>query len=187
MKTDCLQRWAERKIKRWKSYNQVKRGKPLLLQQFWIDRRKQLLENHCYAFWLAKKSRASFSTNYKRNKTKANYTLYVRFFPRFEQVTVNFSESDWLNALFSPGVITGSRSRWAGACNSHTKPVTAFSQTNLFLVPFSSVKERQVRSSDAVTSISVLWLIGHGTPTGVSFKVIRSKNKLVYENAVTEI
>ena len=160
MKTDCLQRRAERKIKRWKSYNQVKRGKPLLLQQFWIDRRKQLLENHCYAFWLAKKSRASFSTNYKRNKTKASYTLYVRFFPRFEQVTVNFSESDWLNALFSPGVIIGSRSRWAWACNSHTKPMSRhFHRLIYFLYTFSSVKERQFRSSDAAMSISVLWLV----------------------------
>ena len=60
---------------------------------------------------MAKKSCATFSTDYKRNKTKqnkANYTLYAPFFPRFasEQVTVNFSESDRLIALFSSVVIT---------------------------------------------------------------------------------
>ena len=52
------------------------------------------------------------------------------------------------------------RSRWAGACNSHTKPMTRyFYRLIYFSYTFSFVKERQFRSSDAVTSISVLWLV----------------------------
>ena len=46
------------------------------------------------------------------------------------------------------------------------------------------MKERQFRSSNAVTSISVLWL-GMAHPR--ESKQIRSKNKSVDENAVAEI
>ena len=62
-----------------------------------------------------------------------------------------------------------SRSRWAGACNSHTRPLSRHFYRLIYLISFSFVKERQFRSSNAVTSISVL--SGYGISTGVSFKV----------------
>ena len=64
--------------------------------------------------------------------------------------------------------------------------VTAFLQTDLFLVTFSFVKERQFRSSDAVTSISISWLV-IALPWESNSEEIISKNKSVYENAVTGI
>ena len=64
--------------------------------------------------------------------------------------------------------------------------VTAFLQTDLFLTNFSFVKERQFRSSDAVTSISVSWLV-MALLWGSNSEEILSKNKSVYENAVTRL
>ena len=46
-----------------------------------------------------RKSRPNFSTN----ETRANSTLYTRFFPRYEQAIV---DSDWFIVLFAPIVIT---------------------------------------------------------------------------------
>ena len=61
--------------------------------------------------------------------------------------------------------------------------VTAFLQTDLFYLVW---KERQFRSSDAVMSISFLWLV-MTLPGESHFREFWSKNKPVYENAVTGI
>ena len=63
--------------------------------------------------------------------------------------------------------------------------VTAFSQTDLFLVHLFFC-ERKTVPVQWRGDVNQCLVIGYGTPTGVSFKV-DSKNKSVYENAVTEI
>ena len=47
------------------------------------------------------------------SKTKTNRALYLRCFPRFEQVTGNGRNSDWFMALFAPAVI-GQSSNYSG-------------------------------------------------------------------------
>ena len=76
------------------------------------------------------------------------------------------------------------RSRWVGACNSHTKPMSRhFYRLIYFKYTFSFVKERQFRCSDAVTSISFVWLVMALSREPHS-RQIRSENKSVYENVV---
>ena len=67
----------------------------------------------------------------------------------------------------------------------HTKLMSRhFYRLIYFYCTFSFVTERQFRSSDAVTSISFLWLV-MAFPWESHSRKIRSKNKSVYENVVT--
>ena len=68
--------------------------------------------------------------------------------------------------------------------NSHTKP-RHFYRPIYFYDTFSFVKERQFRSSDAVTSINFLWLLLALQRESHS-REFRSKNQSVYENTVQE-
>ena len=61
-----------------------------------------------------------------------------------------------------------------------------FNRMIYYYYTFPFVKERQFRSSDAVTSISVLQLV-MAIPRESHSKEIRSKSKSVYENALTGI
>ena len=79
------------------------------------------------------------------------------------------------------------RGQWVGACNSHIKLMSwHFYRLIYFYNTVSSMKERQFRPSDAVTSISFLWLV-MALPRESHSREIRSKNKSVYENGVTRI
>ena len=72
------------------------------------------------------------------------------------------------------------RSRWAGACNSQLA-------TPILSLTFSFVNERQFRSSDAVTSISFLWLFialpreSHSREIRDLAIPVRGSNQLSYE------
>ena len=70
------------------------------------------------------------------------------------------------------------RSRLVGECNA---VVTAFLQTDLFLV-----HQWKKGSSGPVTSIIFFWLV-MALPRGSHSREIRSKNKLLYVNAVTGV
>ena len=79
------------------------------------------------------------------------------------------------------------RSQWVRVCNSRTKPISRqFCRLIYFQYTFSFVKERQFPSSDAVMSISFLWLFMALSRESHSMQ-IRSKNKSVYENFATGI
>jgi len=61
-----------------------------------------------------------------RSNAKTNCTLNALFFPRFEQVTSNYYDSDWFIALFVPFV---------------------FGQSNYFGNGFSTVENRSLGAS----------------------------------------
>ena len=115
--------------------------------------------------------------------------LFIRsiesyFFCSFHQTRYSIWWSDLVfpktcqHNLFKFPLVFSVRSQWVGACNSHTKPMSRyFLLTDLFLqYTFSFAKERKK-----------VKLVSCDLSREFHSREIRSKNKSVYENAVTEI
>ena len=76
--------------------------KLIMIAQFPSDCQKWFHDYDCYAYWLAYKCRASFSTNEKQNQNQSHLESARHFSRPLSKLQVIARNSDWFITLFAP-------------------------------------------------------------------------------------